>query len=102
MLARKGPRTVVLKLGKRGASIVEAPGSQEVKVRSFRVKAVDTTAAGDAFTGALAVAIAKGRKVVDAVRFANAAGALCCTKLGAQPAMPTRRSVAALMNRHGA
>jgi sugar/nucleoside kinase (ribokinase family) len=58
---------------------------------------VDTTAAGDAFTGALAVARAEGMDWHDALRFANAAGALCCTKFGAQPAMPKRNAVEELL-----
>ena len=57
---------------------------------AYRVKAVDTTAAGDAFSAALAVAIAEGKSYTDAVNFANAAGALAVTKVGAQPSMPTR------------
>jgi ribokinase len=54
---------------------------------------VDSTAAGDAFTGALGVAIAEGQSVGDAMVFANAAGALWCTKPGAQPALPSRSEV---------
>jgi ribokinase len=94
-----GPRLAVLKLGKRGAFVAGGAARSE-RVQSFPVKAIDTTAAGDAFTGALAVAIAEGQTMLNAVRFANAAGALCCTKLGAQPAMPSRRDVEALIRRH--
>jgi len=54
---------------------------------------VDTTAAGDAFNGALAVALAERRDVGSALRFANAAAALACTKRGAQPSLPTRAEV---------
>ena len=60
---------------------------------------VDTTAAGDAFTAALAVGHAEGLTLSESIRFANAAGALCCTKVGAQPALPTRRAVAARLGR---
>ena len=95
LLARRA-RTVVLKLGQLGA-LVQEEGEQPVRVAPFKVKAVDTTAAGDAFTGALAVAIAEDRELTDAVRFANAAGAACCTKLGAQPALPTRDVVERLL-----
>ena len=86
-----GVETVVIKLGQQGALVV-TPDLEE-HVSSFPVDAVDTTAAGDAFTGALAVALADGTDLVDAVRFANAAGALAVTCLGAQPSMPTRESV---------
>ena len=64
---------------------------------SFRVKVTDTTAAGDAFTGALAVARAEGMERDAAVRFANAAGAVCCRGFGAQPSLPTRESVERLL-----
>ena len=58
---------------------------------------LDTTAAGDAFTAALGVAVASGRELTDAARFANAAGALACTRLGAQAAMPTLDEVRVLL-----
>jgi ribokinase len=90
-LRERGARAVVLKLGARGA-YVSSPDF-EGAVAPFNVQAVDTTAAGDAFTGALAVALAEGRSLHDAVRFANAAGALACTKIGAQAAMPTRAAL---------
>ena len=95
-LLSRGPKHVVLKLGGRGALVQEHSG-EPVPVRPFKVKVVDTTAAGDAFTGALAVAVSEGCELADAVRFANAAGATCCTRLGAQPALPTRADVERLM-----
>jgi ribokinase len=61
------------------------------------VAAIDTTGAGDAFNGALAVALAEGRRLADAVRFANAAAALACTRRGAQPSMPSRADVERLL-----
>jgi ribokinase len=61
------------------------------------VPVVDTTAAGDAFAGALAVALAESKPLAQAVRFANAAGALACTKPGAIAAMPTRPEVESLL-----
>ena len=62
-------------------------------VRGIRVKAVDSTAAGDVFNGALAVALGEGRPLLDAVGFANAAAALSVTKRGAQPSAPTRAAI---------
>ena len=66
-------------------------------VQLFKAKVVDTTAAGDAFTGAFAVARAEGRSYQEAARFANAAGAICCGSFGAQPSLPTRQQVEKLL-----
>ena len=95
-LLSRGASTVVLKLGAKGALIAEGARPPQV-VRPFRVRAVDTTAAGDAFTAALAVGLSEGMALDRAVRFANAAGALCCTRVGAQPALPGRRDVEQLL-----
>ena len=97
-LISRGASTVVLKLGPRGAAAATRAGDFH-SARPYRVRAVDTTAAGDAFNGALAVAMAEGRPLPDAIDFANAAGALCCTKRGAQPALPTRAEVDRLVRR---
>lgn len=94
-LRQRGGRTIVLKRGAEGAYL--SAGSIETSVPGFRVDAVDTTAAGDAFTAALGVARVEGMSLESAVRFANAAGALACTKLGAQPALPARAQVTALL-----
>ena len=64
----------------------------------FTVKAVDTTAAGDIFNGALAVALAEGQSLADAVRFANAAAAISVTRLGAQPSAPKRKEIERFQN----
>ena len=95
-LVARGAQAAVLKLGSRG-SLVAAADGQFARVRAFRVDIVDTTGAGDAFTGALAVAVARGESLTAAARFANAAGALTCTKLGAQAAMPTAPEVEMLI-----
>ena len=79
-LLDRGARSVVLKLGADGSMYADARGSE--KASSFKVNAIDSTAAGDAFTGALAVAISEGQAMPSALRFANAAGAICCETLG--------------------
>ena len=72
--------------------------SEEIEhVKRQKVSVVDTTGAGDAFNGALAVALAEGMELGRAVRFANAAGAKAYAKFGAQPALPTRMEVEAVM-----
>jgi ribokinase len=96
-LLTMGAKAVVLKLGAAGCLVARL--SESVRLPAFRVKAVDTTAAGDAFTAALTVALSEGRSLFDATKFANAAGALACTKFGAQPSMPTRQEVARFLRR---
>ncbi len=91
----RGPELVIVTMGAVGALIVTE--QEAIPVASFAIKAVDTTAAGDAFNGALAVALARGDELIEAVRFANAAGALACTRLGAQPSLPTRDEVENLL-----
>lgn len=90
-LRRRGARCVVVTLGERG---VLAYGEGEPRhVPAPSVAAVDTTAAGDAFNGALAVALTEGRELTAALRFANAAAAIACTRRGAQASLPTRDEV---------
>ncbi len=96
-LRARGPRAVVLKLGSEGCYLSAPDGDQHIPAHA--VKVVDTTAAGDAFTAALAVARAEGRSLGEAAAFANAAGALACTRFGAQPSAPTRAEVEALASR---
>ncbi len=90
-----GAPAAVVKLGEKGAYFASAESSGYVQ--AFEVEVVDTVAAGDAFAGALAVALAEGRNLKDAVRYGAAAGALAVTKPGAQEAMPTRADVDALV-----
>ncbi len=96
-LIARGAKAAVLKLGARGALAVDAAG-HFYTVPAYKVDVVDTTAAGDAFTGALAVAIASGMGLHEATQLAAAAGALACTKIGAQTAMPTAAEVKMLMH----
>ena len=86
-----GPRAVILHRGARGALLVTPDDT--IHIPSFSVDVVDTTGAGDAFSGALSVAVAEGLPLVDAIRRANAAGALAVTRLGTLPVMPTRQEV---------
>jgi ribokinase len=94
-LLDRGVKCVVLKLGNRGAMILTATGVAQ-SVPSFPVTAVDTTAAGDAFTAALAVGFSERMGLSTAVKFANAAGASACIVAGAQPSLPTRAEVDAI------
>ena len=94
-LRAAGVGTVILTLGGRGALLLE--GQKATHVPGYRVHVVDTTAAGDAFVGGFAVALAEGQDLAEAVRLANAAGALAVTKLGAQPSLPTRSEVEAFL-----
>lgn len=91
-LQRGGAREVVIKLGERGAIVCMADGRME-QIPASKANIVDTTAAGDAFTAGLTVALAEGRSLTDAARFGCAAGTLACTVFGAQPAMPSRADV---------
>ena len=98
-LRQLGVPVVVVKLGERGAYYASDNGSGHVA--PYHVEVVDTVAAGDAFGGALAVALAEGAKLEDAVRFGSAAGALAVTRPGAQEAMPDRSDVEDLVSRSG-
>jgi len=95
-LIARGAGAAVLKLGPRGCLAAMADG-HFYTVPTYDVPVVDSTAAGDAFTGALGLALARGQNLHQAAKFANAAGALTCTRLGAQSAMPTAQEVALLM-----
>jgi ribokinase len=94
-LLRSGVDTVILTLGERGA-LPAQDGEMQV-IPAFDVKAVDTTASGDAFVAGLAVTLAEGKGLEEAVRRGNAAGGLAATKLGAQPSLPTRQALERLL-----
>ena len=98
-LLARGVQTVILTLGSQGAFVAGADMRQLVP--GFKVKPLDTTAAGDVFNGALTVALGEGRVLLDAVRFANAAAALSVTRLGAQPSVPTRGEIDQFLKQQG-
>jgi len=87
VLRTKGIANVVITRGSKGSFLVTE--DQSLLVPTKKVEALDTTAAGDAFNGALAYALAKNEPIEDAVRFANLVGAFSATKMGAQPSMPS-------------
>lgn len=96
MLAQQAP-AVIVTLGERG--LIWQRGTQTGALPAFPVQVVDTTGAGDAFHGALAVGIAQGMAWDEMLRFASAAGALCCTRRGARPGLPSLAEVQALLLR---
>jgi ribokinase len=96
-LIARGAKNAVLKLGSRG-SLVVCSDQHFYRIPPYKVTVQDTTAAGDAFTAALGVAVARGAGLRQAAQFANAAGALACTKFGAQAAMPMAYEVKMLMD----
>lgn len=94
-----GAQAVVVTLGAEGSLLLSRDGTS-VAAPSFAVQAVDTTAAGDAFAGAFAVALAAGMPPARALRWGNAAGALAVTRAGAQPSLPTRLEVDEFLKNH--
>lgn len=98
ILLHHGVKTVLITLGQRGV-YVAGQGFRKL-IPGFKVEAVDSTAAGDVFCGALAVAIAEEKSLLDAVRFANAAAAISVMRLGAQPSAPGREEIEAFLVAH--
>jgi ribokinase len=98
-LLSRGVRNVALKLGEKGAFVLSHSGAC-VTVPAFPVQAVDTTAAGDAFNGAFAVALMRGNNINDSVRYACAVAAISVTRRGAQPSMPSRTEVTKFLKAH--
>jgi len=94
-LRAQGVETVILTLGAQGALAISPQGT--IYAPAFSVQAVDTTAAGDAFVAAFGVALCEGQPLPEALRFANATGALTVTRLGAQPSLPSREEVEAFL-----
>jgi len=102
-LRAKGAEMVILTLGVNGCLAVYEDQGEEVRlaVQAFEVAAVDTTAAGDVFCGALATGLSEGQDVTDALRFASGAAALCVTRMGAQPSIPGRAEIEAFLAERG-
>ena len=94
-----GVRNVVLKLGKRGALVAQASGLR-AWIPAFKVDALDTTAAGDAFNGGFAVGLMSGKTPEESGRFAAAAAAISVTRRGAQPSMPSFEEVEEFLRHH--
>lgn len=92
----RGAGAVVVTLGGDGVLLCE--GTAQLHIPAFPVTPVDTTAAGDSFCGALAVALAEGRQLEEAARWAAAAGAVSTTRPGAQPSLAHRTEVESLLN----
>ena len=88
---------VVVTLGERG--LIWRIGGEQGALDAYAINAVDTTGAGDTFHGAFAAGLAAGLAWAELLRMASAAGALCCTRLGARPAIPTCSEVSALLSR---
>jgi ribokinase len=92
LLKEKGSDIIVFKRGEKGA-LIAGIEDDIISIAPLETEVIDSTAAGDAFTGALAVALTESMPLEEAVRFANIAGALSCRKFGAQPSLPTRDEV---------
>ena len=93
-----GVGTLIVTMGENGSLVISDQGMTAVP--GVKVDVVDTTGAGDAFNSGLAVALAEGRDLIQAVKFANCAGALACMKLGVIPSLASREAVDAFYARH--
>lgn len=93
-----GPKTVILTLGKKGC--IAKTSSERIAIPAFDVKAVDTTTAGDTFCGGLAAALGMGKPLAEALKYATAASAICVTRMGAQPSIPSRAETMSFLE-HG-
>lgn len=96
LIEKSGTRAVLCKAGSRGAFLDDGHRFQHFP--GFEVRPVDSTAAGDAFNGTLAVALAQNKSLPEAIGMANAAGALCVTRPGAQQSMPWRKELDDFLN----
>ncbi|MEI7343453.1 ribokinase [Pectobacterium brasiliense] len=99
VLHDKGIETVLITLGSRGVWLSE--NGQGQRIPGYRVKAVDTIAAGDTFNGALVTALLENKPMSSAVKFAHAAAAIAVTRRGAQPSVPWREEIDAFLQTQG-
>jgi ribokinase len=95
VLLERGVEAVSVTLG--GDGVLVATRQTHTMIAGLAVEAIDTTAAGDTFAGALASRLAEGAELIDASRFANAAAALAVTRIGAQPSVPTRDEISRML-----
>jgi ribokinase len=95
VLRARGAAAVIVTLGADGSLVVSDDGAEHVP--ALPIVAVDTTAAGDAFNAGLALGLGEGRALGECLRLAGAAGALACTRRGAQDSLPARHEVEALL-----
>lgn len=98
-LHNKGIGTVIITLGSRGVWV--SANGEGRRVPGFKVKAIDTIAAGDTFNGALVTALLEGRAMDEAIRFAHAAAAIAVTRKGAQPSVPWRKEIDEFLSQQG-
>lgn len=96
-LQEKGIKDVVITLGKQGVYVKS--GDEDKFIEAYKVNAVDTTGAGDAFNGGFVTALSEGKDIFEACKFGNALAALSVTKIGTAPSMPTREEIEELMNK---
>lgn len=98
-LHEKGIGTVIITLGSRG--VWASVNGEGRRVPGFKIKAIDTIAAGDTFNGALVTALLEGKAMDDAIRFAHAAAAIAVTRKGAQPSVPWRKEIDEFLSQQG-
>lgn len=91
VMLEKGVKKLIVTLGSKGSLYIDK--ENKIFKKSYKVDAIDTTAAGDSYTGAIAVSLSQGKNVEDAIDFASKVGALCVTKEGAQTSLPTIEEV---------
>jgi len=96
LLLERGPKNVLIKMGSQGVYLATADGTRQM-APAFNVKAIDSTAAGDAFNAGFAVSLLSGKKPLEAARYAAAVAAISVTRKGAQPSMPSAREVATFL-----
>ena len=94
-LVARGVECVVMKMGRKGCLVIDRKGANHIP--AFPIELVDQTCSGDAFAGALAASVAVGDEMEKAVKFASAAGALACTRFGAQDSLPKKAEIIELL-----